>query len=150
MNYTVATYLLYLLIVIPVTIWVARVLFRNGQVFLKDVFRENEELAGAVNALLVVGFYLLNLGFVTLYLRLGGEVVGARGMLEGLSAKVGVVLLVLGVIHLGNVWVFSRWRRRSLIDQDRRPPVPATGQTTVGLPPATGPFVPAGPTAPPQ
>ena len=73
MNWTVGAYVAYLLIAVPITVWVASTLSHNGRVFLADVFGSNQELADAVNRLLVVGFYLLNLGFVMLYLRGGAR-----------------------------------------------------------------------------
>ncbi len=112
MNWTVGTYVAYLLVAVPITIWVASTLSHNGRVFLADVFDSNRELADAVNKLLVVGFYLLNLGFVMLYLRGGGVVQDLTGLFETLSVKVGIVMLVLGVIHFVNVMVFSSMRRR--------------------------------------
>lgn len=124
MNMTVTTYLLYLLIAVPLTIWVARTLSRNGRIFLVDVFGGNEDFADAVNRLLVVGFYLLNLGFVTLFLRSGSPVEDASGVFEQLSVKLGVVMLVLGVVHLTNVWIFNKIRTRSRLDTMTRPPVP--------------------------
>ena len=92
----VTTYLIYLLVAVPLTIWVARTLSRNGRIFLVDVFHGNEDFADAVNRLLVVGFYLVNLGFVTLFLRSGTAVVDARGVFEQLSVKLGIVMVVLG------------------------------------------------------
>jgi cytochrome b561 len=120
---TVTTYLIYLLIAVPLTIWVARTLSRNGRVFLVDVFHGNEDFADAVNRLLVVGFYLVNLGFVTLFLRSDTAVLDARGVFEQLSVKLGVVMLVLGVLHLMNVWIFNAIRRRSRIEEMTAPPV---------------------------
>lgn len=104
------------------TVWVARTLFRNGRVFLVDVFRGKTDLADSVNHLLVVGFYLINLGYVTLALKLGYEVSSARGSIEALSTKVGQVLLVLGIMHFFNLFVFSRIRRRSVLE-NAPPPV---------------------------
>ena len=127
MNTTVITYALYLAIALPLTIWVARNLFHNGRVFLVDCFHGNEQLADSVNRLLVVGFYLVNFGFVTLYLRIAEEVVEARGVFEALSAKLGVVLLVLGGMHFFNLLVFTRMRKRAAWDQ-APPPMPAGGQ----------------------
>lgn len=120
MNETVLTYALYLLTAVPMTIWVARTLHKNGRVFLVECFHENEELADSVNHLLVVGFYLVNIGFVTLYLKVAEEVVAARGVFEALSAKIGVVMLVLGAMHFFNIFLFTRIRKRG----DRGPAVP--------------------------
>ncbi|MEA2561107.1 MAG: hypothetical protein QOH06_2611 [Acidobacteriota bacterium] len=122
MSYTVGTYLLYLAISIVLTIWVARTLFRNGRVFLVDVFHGNEKLADSVNHLLVVGFYLINLGYISLMLRLGYDVKDTRYSIEALSLKLGAVLLVLGCMHFLNLLVFSRMRRQASLDS-ALPPV---------------------------
>jgi hypothetical protein len=122
MSYTVGTYLLYLAISIVLTIWVARTLFRNGRVFLVDVFHGNEKLADSVNHLLVVGFYLINLGYISLMLRLGYDIKDARYSIEALSVKLGAVLLVLGGMHFLNLLVFSRMRRQAALDS-ALPPV---------------------------
>ncbi|WP_112490480.1 hypothetical protein [Streptomyces bacillaris] len=127
MDLTVVAYVVYLLISVALTVWVARTLSRNGKVFLADVLKGNEKLAEAVNHLLVVGFYLVNLGFVALYLRNADGVADARELLETLSVKVGVVLLVLGIMHLGNVWVLSRIRRRGAMEHRQTHLVPPRG-----------------------
>ena len=66
MTLTVWTHLAYLSISVALTVWVARTLHRNGRVFLVECFRGNTELADSVNHLLLVGFYLINVGYVTL------------------------------------------------------------------------------------
>ncbi|TDU90046.1 hypothetical protein EV138_3629 [Kribbella voronezhensis] len=134
---TVLAYLVYLAISVPLTIWVARTLSHNGRVFLVDVFDGNDEFADAVNRLLVVGFYLVNLGFVTLFLRSRDTVADARGAIEQLSMKLGTVLVVLGVLHLLNVWIFNAIRRRSQQVEMATPPVPPNNVI-----PQDGPFQP--------
>ena len=107
------TYLLYLLISVGITVFVGSALSRSGRTFLLDVFGGNESLAEAVNRLLVVGFYLLNLGFMTLTLRATGEISGARQAVQLLSVKIGEMLLVIGALHFANLALFTRLRRRS-------------------------------------
>lgn len=108
MNPAVWTYLAYLTISIALTVWVARTLHKNGRIFLVDSFHGNEGLADSVNHLLVVGFYLVNVGCVTLALKYGGTPENAQGALEILSTKIGWVLLILGFMHFFNLLVFSR------------------------------------------
>lgn len=124
MNPTVTTYALYLFLAIALTIWVARTLHRNGRIFLVDCFHGNEELADSVNHLLVVGFYLINIGFVSLYLKLNQEVVEVQGVFEALSGKMGIVLLVLGAMHFFNLFVFTRLRRRAELERSGPPVLP--------------------------
>lgn len=119
---TVWTYVAYLLLSVALTIWVARTLHKNGRIFLVDSFHGNEPLADSVNHLLVVGFYLINIGYVTLALKYGDKAVDTRTALETLSTKVGLVLVVLGVMHFFNLFVFSKMRRRATLH--RPPPLP--------------------------
>jgi len=120
MNTTI-TYIAYLAISVSLTIWVAQTLHKNGRIFLVDVFHGNESLADSVNHLLVVGFYLINLGYVSLALKLGYDVHSTSKGIEALSWKVGLVLLVLGGMHFFNLLVFSQIRNRS---QERPVPLP--------------------------
>lgn len=124
MPVTFVTYLVYLVLSIGLTIWVARTLSRGGRVFLVDVFRGNEELADSVNHMLVIGFYLINLGYVSLSLKLAQRVGDATEAIEALSMKVGFVLLVLGGMHLFNLFVLSRIRRNRLARPDLPPVSP--------------------------
>lgn len=113
MNETVITYGLYLALAVAMTIWVARTLHKSGRIFLVECFHGNEELADSVNHLLVVGFYLINIGFVSLYLKTTEIVAGTQGVFETLSGKMGVVLLVLGGMHFFNLLVFTKMRKRA-------------------------------------
>src|SRR5215208_2679753 len=105
MSVEIMTYFVYLGISIALTVWVAHTLHKNGRIFLVDVFHGNEPLADSVNHLLVVGFYLINLGYVSLALKLGYSVQDTRESIEALSAKVGLVLLVLGAMHFFNLFL---------------------------------------------
>ena len=120
-NIIVVTYLVYLLISVALTVWVARTLHKNGAIFLVDAFHGNSELADSVNHLLVVGFYLINIGYVSLALKTGATILTSRAAIELLSDKVGMVLLILGGMHFFNLFVFSRIRRSA---QGPRRPVP--------------------------
>lgn len=126
MTLIVWTHLAYLAISIAITVWVARTLHRNGRVFLVDCFHGNTELADSINHLLVVGFYLINVGFVSLALRFGVAAANAQEALESLSTKIGLVLLVLGGMHFFNLAVLTTCRRRA---------VGMKAQTGLALPP---------------
>lgn len=114
MDTIVITYIVYLLISISLTIWVGQTLFKNGRVFLIDVFQGNESLADSVNHLLIVGFYLINLGYISLALKETQQVESTQTSIEVLSWKIGLVLLVLGGMHFFNLYIFNKLRRRAI------------------------------------
>jgi cytochrome c biogenesis protein CcdA len=119
------TYLAYLAISIVVTVWVAQTLHKNGRIFLVDSFQGNEPLADSVNHLLVVGFYLINIGAVALALKYGDKAETTQEAIEYLSTKLGLVLVILGGMHLFNVFVFSKMRKRALRIQEPAAAPPA-------------------------
>jgi len=107
------TYFVYLGISIGLTVWVARTLHRRGRVFLVDAFSGEEKVADSVNDLLVVGFYLINLGYIALVLKYGTKPTDLAESIEFLSTKVGLVLMILGTMHFINLLVISGMRRRA-------------------------------------
>lgn len=113
MQTIVYTYLIYLALSVALTVWVARTLHKNGRIFLVESFKGNEPLADSVNHLLLVGFYLVNIGYVTLALKHGEPVETAQAAIETLSWKVGLVLVVLGGMHFLNLYVFAKLRLRN-------------------------------------
>jgi hypothetical protein len=100
-------HVLYLIISIALTAWVAWTLHRHGRQFLVAAFAGDERMADSVNHLLVVGFYLVNLGFVALFLRFGTLPTTTDEAIVTLDTKVGVVLLVLGGMHFFNMFNFA-------------------------------------------
>jgi hypothetical protein len=114
-NHMLSVYLFYAGASVALTIWLARTLFKNGEVFLEEVFADNPRLAASVNRLLVVGFYLLNLGYALVSLKSDNQVFTAAQGIETLGMKIGSLLLVLGALHMGNLYLFHRIRRRSQI-----------------------------------
>jgi hypothetical protein len=102
------------------TIWVGRTLHTNGRLFLVEAFSGNHEMADSVNHLLLVGFYLINLGFILVFLRVGPKPQDIVQGVEYISTKLGIVVLVLGAMHFFNMFNFSRMRRKG---HPHRPPV---------------------------
>src|SRR5437867_325264 len=110
--YTVYSYIAYLIVSICLTIWVAHTLHKRGRIFLVDAFHGNQEMADSVNHLLLVGFYLVNIGYVTLALKYGDKPADLQQAIEFLSTKVGLVLVVLGGMHFFNMFNFDKMRRK--------------------------------------
>lgn len=108
--YIVDCYYVYLVLSLALTVWVATTLHRNGRVFLVEAFHGHQEMADSVNHLLVVGFYLVNIGYVALALRTATSLDTLRGAIELVSEKVGAVLLILGMMHFFNLYLLNRMR----------------------------------------
>ena len=122
------TYAVYLVLSLGITVWVARTLHAHGRLFLVDAFHGQEGLADSVNKLLVVGFYLINLGWIINTLRITVPIITAQRAVELLSNKIGTVLFVLGIMHFFNLYLFNRFRRHALDElPTAEPPIRPTG-----------------------
>jgi hypothetical protein len=114
MSPQIGMYLGYLAFSVVLTAWVGHTLYRNGEVFLAQVFLDHR-MAESVNRLLVVGFYLINFGVVSVALRVASNARTGQQVIEQLSVKLGAVMLLLGVLHLVNLSVLTRIGQRSAL-----------------------------------
>jgi hypothetical protein len=110
--YALSSYIIYLALSIVLTVWVARILSKNGFVFLTECFGHDQMLAASTNHLLVVGFYLVNLGWILLTLRFGTPPESAVHVVQFLSGKVGVVVVALGIMHFFNMHAITKFGRK--------------------------------------
>lgn len=117
MNLLLLTYSLYLIFTSILTIWVARTLFKNGSVFLVEIFHRDKILAESVNKLLIVGFYLINLGYAIYTLKIMSQITNYAVMVEQLSLKVGAIILILGGMHFFNLFLLFTLRNRAKEEQ---------------------------------
>ena len=106
------SYAAYLLAAIGMTMWVARTLSSNGEIFLVDCFGHDEKLAKSTNHLLVTGFYLVNIGFILLALQLGAEPETGPEAIRFIATKVGLAVLVLGLWHFFNMHLIAKFGRK--------------------------------------
>jgi hypothetical protein len=140
-SYLISVYAAYALVSVALTVWIARTLFKNGAVFLEDVFADNPKMAEAVNRLLVVGFYLLNLGYAALIMQTG-YAPGPVAAVEALANKLGLLLLSVGGMHFFNLYLFHRIRQRSKVAPPPvAPPMAFLAPAPHVAPPRGGPQV---------
>jgi hypothetical protein len=110
-HYIVTAYFIYLPIALLLTWLVAGSLFKNGLVFMRDIFFGREEIARATNSLFKIGFYLLNIGFALFILRIYEALTGTQDMIEVLSSKIGGFCIYLGIMLFFNMYLFFRGKK---------------------------------------
>lgn len=108
-------YFIYLPITILLTLYVSRILFKNGKLFMIDIFKGKEEIALATNQLFKVGFYLLNIGFALMIMEIHsyGFNDTYQNLVEILSSKIGGFTIYLGIMLFFNLFLFFRGRKKS-------------------------------------
>ena len=109
-------YIIYLPIVTTLTIYMSKMLFKNGRLFMVDIFKGKEDIANATNKLFEIGFYLINIGFalyiMEIYYHKNIEM-SYQTLMEILSKKIGGFTIYLGIMLFLNLLLFFRGRSKS-------------------------------------
>ncbi|WP_136465087.1 hypothetical protein [Flagellimonas onchidii] len=110
-------YIIYLPIVISLTIYTSKILFKNGRLFMIDIFKGKDDIALATNKLFEIGFYLINLGFALYIMKIYGYApnyeMSNQTLMEILSKKIGGFTIYLGIMLFFNLFLFFRGRKKS-------------------------------------
>jgi len=109
-NLILTGYFIYLPIIIALTLYVSKTLFKNGKQYMLDIFHGQEDIAVATNRLFEVGFYLLNIGFALYIIKLN-YINSIQDLVEDLSSKIGGFSIYLGVVLFFNLYLFLRGRK---------------------------------------
>ena len=112
-TYNLSAYFIYLPAVILLTIVVSNILFRNGKIFMLDIFHQKEDIAYATNSLFKIGFYLLNIGFALKIVEFN-QLLTSESLIVSLSEKLGGFSIYLGVMMMLNLLLFMRGRKRAM------------------------------------
>ncbi|MNJ92906.1 hypothetical protein D3C87_105810 [compost metagenome] len=106
-------YAVYLPIALLLTLYVSRTLFRNSKIYMLDIFKGREEIAFATNKLFETGFYLLNIGFALMILKINLYDNNYQELVEALSYKIGSFSIYLGLMLFINLYFFFRGKRKA-------------------------------------
>ncbi len=111
-NYNFISYLIYLPITFYITVIVGWVLYKKGIVFLNDAFNSNVELASILNKFLLLGYYLLNLGYAAVSIHIFSEINSITQLIEELSKRIGMLIIGLALMHYFNMYTFSHFNKQ--------------------------------------
>lgn len=106
-------YAVYVPIALGLTFYVSRTLFKNSKIYMLDIFKGRNEIAIATNKLFETGFYLLNLGFALMILKLNPYITTYQSLVEALSYKIGGFAVYLGIMLFINLYFFFRGKRKA-------------------------------------
>lgn len=114
MNYNVITYCIYLPTIIFIMVKIGRLFYRNGEVFLFSLFQTNIPLERSINKLLLIGYYLTNIGYAILTVSYWESINNLLEMLNSLSTRLGRIILLLALLHYNNIFWINYLHKKNL------------------------------------
>lgn len=105
MNYNVCAYIAFLTLMIFIIVYAGRYFYSNGRIFIISLFNGNVVLADGLNKLLLIGYYLLNIGYSFIKLKQWQKISSLEMLFSSLASNIGVLVFILAIIHYFNMGV---------------------------------------------
>ncbi|NRR91623.1 hypothetical protein HSX10_08625 [Winogradskyella undariae] len=117
MTYNAITYLLYLPLISFIMLKVGWLFYKNGEVFLLNLFNQNRPLVTSINKLLLIGYYLLNIGYVILTIAYWEHLESVTDIINSLSLTLGRIIIALAIMHYNNIFILKYIYKQKLLNQ---------------------------------
>ncbi len=117
MTFNTIGYIAFGIIMYFVIFHLGRTFHKHGRIYMIDLFKKDEEhLVDSINNLLLLGYYLLNLGYATWSIIEWPQIQNLGGVFELVGRQSGIMIIMLGVIHYFNMFVlvlYSHFRKNA-------------------------------------
>lgn len=103
MNYNILAYIVYIIVIVIIIGWLGRRLHSIGRIFILNLYKDDLSACDAINNILLVAYYLFNIGYALLKLRRWQYVRSCGDLVYSLSLNIGLLLIILAVTHYFNM-----------------------------------------------
>jgi hypothetical protein len=120
MNYNVSAYIVYLIMTIFMIVFVGRLFYRNGHVFILSLMKDDSATTDHLNNILLVAYYLFNIGYAFMKLRFWQKVGNLEMLISSIANNMSVLIFILATTHYMNmllIWYLSRSKNYSLTNK---------------------------------
>lgn len=115
MTYNTISYIIYAPVAIYITVVVGYQCYKNGLVYVRSIFQD-EKISQAINKILLIGYYLTNLGYAIMMIQSWEKVESLLEMLNALTTNLASIIIILAMLHYLNVAVLAMWRKTSNVN----------------------------------
>lgn len=110
MTYNTLSYIIYAPIAIYITVIVGWRCYKNGLVYVESIFKD-EKVSESINKILLVGYYLTNIGYAIMMIQRWEKVENTIDMINVLSENLASIVMILAILHYLNIITLSMWRQ---------------------------------------
>lgn len=118
MDYNTIGYLTYLPIVGFITIYVGKLCHTYGIIYVKQAI-DDEATAHAVNNMLLIGYYLVNLGYAVYALAEWSYITSLSEVISEVASQSGYIISLLALLHYFNLLTLFLVRKLKLNNQHK-------------------------------
>jgi hypothetical protein len=103
MNYNVSAYMIYIAMMFFIIVYVGKYFYDNGRIFIIALLNGNVSLADYINKLLLVAYYLFNIGYAFIKLKSWPKIGSIEALFSSLAVNMGALILILACTHYFNM-----------------------------------------------
>lgn len=107
MNYNLTGYAIFISLIVLIIGVVGRICYRNGNLFVAELLPDHLELCQQINKVLLVGYYLVNIGYCALTLVTWAQIGSLPQLVEVIAVKMAIIICILSVLHYLNILVLT-------------------------------------------
>ncbi len=112
MNFNLLTYSIYLLITALIIIKVGFICYKNGNIFVTNLIPNDKEFCTRINKMLLVGYYLINIGYVVISLSDWKKINSFLQMVESISKHTAIIISILALLHYFNLFWITKFIKK--------------------------------------
>ena len=109
MNLNIIGYVIYLLITTFIIINVGKICYQNGNIYVAQLIPEHEDLCQKTNQVLLIGYYLLNLGYCAMTLISWDKIISYSQLVEVISIKTATIICIIAMLHYFNIFILTKY-----------------------------------------
>ena len=112
MNLNIIGYLIYLSLTSIIIIKVGKSCYDNGNIFVSQLIPNHEELCHQINKMLLIGYYLLNLGYCAMTIISWEKIQTSNQLIEIIATKSAIIILTIGFMHYINIILLTKYIKK--------------------------------------
>jgi hypothetical protein len=112
MDLNLIGYAIYLSVTAVIILRVGSICYRNGNVFVGELIPDHEDLCKRINQILLLGYYLLNIGYCSVTLVQWDTIETVPQLVETVAMKSAVIICIISVMHYLNIFIITNYIKK--------------------------------------
>jgi len=107
MNFNLIGYSIFIGLMVFIIVVVGKICYNNGNVFVAALIPGHLELCQQINKSLLIGYYLVNIGYCAVNLSFWSSIGSWPILVEVIALKMSGIIIILSVLHYLNIFVLT-------------------------------------------
>ena len=109
MNLNLIGYFIYLSITIYIILKVGKICYKNGNVYVSELLPNHQDLCQKINQVLLLAYYLLNIGYCAMTLISWRKIVSTTQLIETIGTKTAIIIFTISFLHYLNIVIITKY-----------------------------------------